>query len=352
VVNNPLPVAVDDNATVNYFATGNAVNAVNVLTNDLYNGAAVVPSQFTITQLTNLSNSGIGFNTSTGQVTVAPGTPAGTYTFTYQISLNAAPANVDVATVTVNVLQADLAITKTVTPGTVVAGQSVSYTITVKNNGPTDAQAVSVADALSSNLTNITTTPSVGTWTAPNWTIGTLLNGASATLTVNAKVLASYSGTLANTATVTGTLTLSATASSGLTVAFASTTATICTVSGTTAILLSSGTCSIQATQAGNGSYAAAPPVTRSFTVNHETQTITLPTIPTTTLITGTVTEVATASSGLPVTLVSTTPLVCSASGTTVTLIAVGTCGIEASAAGNSDYLAAPNVFVYFSITH
>jgi hypothetical protein len=145
---------------------------------------------------------------------------------------------------------------------------------------------------------------------------------------------------------------LSATASSGLTVAFASTTATICTVSGTTAILLSSGTCSIQATQAGNGSYAAAPPVTRSFTVNHAAQTITLPTIMATTLATGTVTEVATSSSGLPVTLISTTPTTCSVSGTTITLKAVGTCGIEASAAGNSQYLAAPNVFVYFSITH
>ena len=206
-VNNPLPVAVDDNATVNYVAAGGATTTAinNVLTNDLYNSTNVVPSQFTLTQVTAPSNSGVVLNTSTGKVTVAAGTPGGTYTLTYQISLNAAPANVDVATVTIKVLQADLGITKTVTPNTVVAGQNVSYTITVTNAGPTEAQAVSVADILSTNLTNVTTTPTVGTWVAPNWTIGTLASGTNATLTISAKVLASFSGVLPNSATVTST---------------------------------------------------------------------------------------------------------------------------------------------------
>jgi len=64
------------------------------------------------------------------------------------------------------------------------------------------------------------------------------------------------------------TLTLTATASSGLNVSFASTTASVCTVSNTTATLLFAGTCTIQATQAGNAKYEAATPVTQSFTVN------------------------------------------------------------------------------------
>jgi hypothetical protein len=62
-------------------------------------------------------------------------------------------------------------------------------------------------------------------------------------------------------------LALSASASSGLTVSFASLTPTVCTVSGTTATLVSPGTCTIQATQAGNAQYAAATPVKQSFTV-------------------------------------------------------------------------------------
>jgi sugar lactone lactonase YvrE len=62
-------------------------------------------------------------------------------------------------------------------------------------------------------------------------------------------------------------LTLSATASSGLPVSFASTTTSVCTVSGTTASLIHIGTCTIQATQAGNSVYAPAPAISQSFSV-------------------------------------------------------------------------------------
>jgi hypothetical protein len=41
----------------------------------------------------------------------------------------------------------------------------------------------------------------------------------------------------------------------------------VCTVSGTTVTLVATGTCTVQATQAGNTNYAAATPVNRSFTV-------------------------------------------------------------------------------------
>ena len=62
------------------------------------------------------------------------------------------------------------------------------------------------------------------------------------------------------------TVTLNATATSGLTVSFASQTSSVCTVSGTRVSFVSAGTCTIQATQAGNDNYnAAAPVVTRSF---------------------------------------------------------------------------------------
>jgi sugar lactone lactonase YvrE len=64
-------------------------------------------------------------------------------------------------------------------------------------------------------------------------------------------------------------LTLSATATSGLAVAFASSTSAVCTVSGTTATFVTSGICTITATQPGdNATFAAAPPVTQSFIVN------------------------------------------------------------------------------------
>ncbi len=61
--------------------------------------------------------------------------------------------------------------------------------------------------------------------------------------------------------------TLNATASSGLPVIYASNTPSVCVVSGSTVTILISGGCSITASQYGGGSYAAAVPVTQTFTV-------------------------------------------------------------------------------------
>ena len=43
---------------------------------------------------------------------------------------------------------ADLSITKSATPNPVVAGQNVTYTVTVANAGPSDAAGVNVTDFL------------------------------------------------------------------------------------------------------------------------------------------------------------------------------------------------------------
>ncbi len=64
---------------------------------------------------------------------------------------------------------------------------------------------------------------------------------------------------------------ITATASSGLAVSFASTTTLVCTVSGSTVTVVAAGTCSITASQSGSANYAAAIPVTQSFTVNPAT---------------------------------------------------------------------------------
>jgi hypothetical protein len=70
------------------------------------------------------------------------------------------------------------------------------------------------------------------------------------------------------TQTVGKPLSLSAKASSGLIVTFSSQTTSVCTVGGTTATFVAAGTCTIQASQAGGGVWAAAAPVSQSFTVN------------------------------------------------------------------------------------
>ncbi len=144
--------------------------------------------------------------------------------------------------------------------------------------------------------------------------------------------------------------TVSATASSGLPVSFASTTTSVCTVSVSTVTLVSAGAnCTIEATQAGNSDYDAAPATTRTFWVYKDAQTITFAAIPSQTVGTP-LTLSNTASSGLAVTFTSTTTGVCTVSGTTATFIASGTCTIGAKQAGNSDYGAAPAIAQSFKV--
>jgi len=154
------------------------------------------------------------------------------------------------------------------------------------------------------------------------------------------------------TATLTAatTLPLSATASSGLTVAFASTTPAVCTVSGATASLLTSGTCTLQATQAGNANYAAAATVQQNVSVHLASQTITFPAIAAQ-LVGANVTLGATASSGLAVAYTSVTTAVCTVSGSTATMVGAGACVIHATQAGNATYGPAALVSKSFTVT-
>jgi hypothetical protein len=157
-------------------------------------------------------------------------------------------------------------------------------------------------------------------------------------------------GALSNRAFGTAPFTVSATASSSLPIRFASETTPVCTVSGSTVTLAAVGTCTIQATQAGNGTYAAATPVNQSFQVTQASQTIGFGALPNQTFGAAPFTVGASASSGLTVSFASDTPAVCTVSGATVTLVAVGTCTIQATQAGNANYAAATPVDQSFAV--
>jgi sugar lactone lactonase YvrE len=148
------------------------------------------------------------------------------------------------------------------------------------------------------------------------------------------------------------TLTLSATATSGLAVTFASTTPAVCTVSGAAASLIASGDCTIQASQAGNAQYAAATPVSRAFSVSWAAQTIAFPPVAAGQVAGSTLNLSATATSGLAVSFASTTPAVCTVSTTSASLVAAGTCTIQASQSGNVEYSAAATVSQSFPVTY
>jgi Bacterial Ig-like domain (group 3)/NHL repeat len=91
---------------------------------------------------------------------------------------------------------------------------------------------------------------------------------ASTTLTINPVSQTITFGALANQTLGAAPFAVSASASSGLPVSFASTTPSVCTVSGATVSVIAIGTCSIQATQAGNAGVTAATAVSQSFMVS------------------------------------------------------------------------------------
>jgi hypothetical protein len=114
--------------------------------------------------------------------------------------------------------------------------------------------------------------------------------------------------------------------------------------------LLATGACTIQATQAGNANWAAATPVNQSFQVTQGSQTITFGALSNQTLGTPPFTVSATASSGFAVSFASATTAVCTVSGSTVTLVAAGTCTIKATQPGNANWAAATPVNQSFQV--
>ena len=102
---------------------------------------------------------------------------------------------------------ADLAISKSVDDSSPLEGETVTFTVTVTNNGPDAATGVVVNDVIPAGLTFQSAATSDGAYATGtgNWTLESPLAAlASATLTLNASVNAGTAGsTITNTASVT-----------------------------------------------------------------------------------------------------------------------------------------------------
>ena len=99
---------------------------------------------------------------------------------------------------------ADLVTGKTVNNGTPNEGDTIIYTLTLTNNGPAQATNLSITDLLPAGVTYVSD-DGAGAYVSGTglWTIGTLNNGATATLNITATVDVGTSGT-----TITNTITV------------------------------------------------------------------------------------------------------------------------------------------------
>src|SRR5262249_25587066 len=102
------------------------------------------------------------------------------------------------------VLDADVAVSKSVTPTTALVGDTITMFVSVLNNGPNGASGVVVTDVLPAGMTFVSASPQQGSYVASSgqWLVGDLTNGANATLTITA--LVTQPGTITNIANKTG----------------------------------------------------------------------------------------------------------------------------------------------------
>ncbi|MFY7739414.1 MAG: hypothetical protein ACOVQC_02755, partial [Flavobacterium sp.] len=203
---------VGSNITFTITAENNGPNnATGVIVND------AIPSGYTVVSVTPSSGSWTSPNWTIGNLAngtnatltvVATVRATGTYANTATITGNQTDPNLSNNTSTatpVPVPVADLAVVKVASNMTPIIGTNITFTITASNNGPSNATGVTLNDVIPSGYTLVSVTPSIGSWTAPNWTIGNLNNGSNATLTVVARV--NPVGPYANTATISGSQT-------------------------------------------------------------------------------------------------------------------------------------------------
>ena len=152
---------------------------------------------------------------------VSPSLASGT-TITNTASVSAAtadpaPGNNSQSTSATVSTAADLVMTKS-GPPTVVAGTDITYSIGVTNNGPSDAQSLTLSDALPAGTTFVSgaqntgpaftcSNPAVGGTGSVNCTLATLPAGATATFTLVFRAGAGVASgtTITNTASVSAT---------------------------------------------------------------------------------------------------------------------------------------------------
>ena len=101
----------------------------------------------------------------------------------------------------------DIVVKKTADLNSVLEGDIVNFKITVESLGVNNVTNLKIRDVLPAGLTLLSASPTVGNWSAPQWTIGTLSQGELVSIILEVQVdelpfnstITSYTNTVTNT---------------------------------------------------------------------------------------------------------------------------------------------------------
>jgi len=218
-VDNPNSITAGGNLTHTLAITNNGpdpapdVTLTEALPASVIYGSAI-PGQGNCTEADSIVTCSLGTLTSNASTTVTVQVvplAAGTITNTASVTTTLPDPDLSNNTAifeTIVTPAADLSISQSSSPNPTNVGVTLNYELLVRNAGPSSATAVTVTDALPTNVIYESATSSQGNCTEANGTItcslGTLVSNASATVTIQVTPLAA--GTITNTTSVTTTL--------------------------------------------------------------------------------------------------------------------------------------------------
>ena len=170
-------------------ADGSSTSRIDVQLRDasgvpLNTGGDDVDLSTTLGVLGPVRDNGNGSYTATLRSSVTPGTA------TISGTVNGAPIS-DTATVTFAAGSADIEVEVEVSDETPAPGDEVVYVVTVRNQGPEVATGIGITQTLPARLQFVSAITSQGEYTPASgvWTVGSLVEGARATLTLVVRVL-------------------------------------------------------------------------------------------------------------------------------------------------------------------
>ncbi|WP_149275213.1 PA14 domain-containing protein [Pareuzebyella sediminis] len=125
-----------------------------------------------------------------GDGVLIPGETSASYTAAtagdYYLRVTRGPCSYDSNSISVYYCNPDIVVNKTANVSTLNEGDNVTFTITVENLGIDPTTNLTITDIMPSRLSIVSTTPSAGSWTSPDWNVGTLNSGQLETLTIAA----------------------------------------------------------------------------------------------------------------------------------------------------------------------